>query len=120
MFGGPIEGNGGNYSLNGSVSGSNHGSNGHNGSNTALNIGGMNMESDNGGAEKNRTAGGSGSGSGSGVDQNRFAQRVAALTKFRQKRKERCFEKKVLRFQTHIYIFSNGESNSIKFSGVHL
>ncbi|XXG81073.1 hypothetical protein AAC387_Pa09g1793 [Persea americana] len=99
VIGGPIEGNGGTYSVNGSISGSNHGSNGHNGSNTALNIGGMNMESDNGGAEKNRTAGGSGSGSGSGADQNRFAQRVAALTKFRQKRKERCFEKKV-RYQS--------------------
>lgn len=96
VFGGAIEGNGGNYSLNGSVSGSNNGSNEHNGSSTALNIGGMNMESDNGVAGNNRTAGGSGSGSRSGVDQNRVAQRVAALTKFRQKRKERCFEKKVI------------------------
>lgn len=37
--------------------------------------------------------------SGSGVDQNRSAQREAALTKFRLKRKERCFEKKV-RYQS--------------------
>ncbi|KAH9298669.1 hypothetical protein KI387_030351, partial [Taxus chinensis] len=32
--------------------------------------------------------------SGGGVDQNRYSQREAALTKFRLKRKERCFEKK--------------------------
>ncbi|CAH1430518.1 unnamed protein product [Lactuca virosa] len=38
---------------------------------------------------------GSGSGRGSGVDQDR----LAALNKFRQKRKERCFEKKV-RYQS--------------------
>lgn len=37
--------------------------------------------------------------SGGGVDQNRSAQREAALTKFRLKRKERCFEKKV-RYQS--------------------
>ncbi|XP_077232958.1 two-component response regulator-like PRR37 [Tasmannia lanceolata] len=97
VFGGPVEGNGGNYSQNGSVTGSNHGSNGQNGSDTAVNNGGMNMESDNGAAGKSGTGGGSGS--GSGVDQNRFAQREAALTKFRQKRKERCFEKKV-RYQS--------------------
>ncbi|KAK1409523.1 hypothetical protein QVD17_36049 [Tagetes erecta] len=39
------------------------------------------------------------SGSGSGVDHDRLAQREAALNKFRQKRKERCFEKKV-RYQS--------------------
>ncbi|KAF8396651.1 hypothetical protein HHK36_018275 [Tetracentron sinense] len=93
VLSGPIEGNAGNYSLNGSASGSNHGSNGQNGSSTAVNAGGMNMESDNGVAGENGADGSSGS--GSRVDQNRFAQREAALTKFRQKRKERCFEKKV-------------------------
>ncbi|OVA18206.1 Signal transduction response regulator [Macleaya cordata] len=93
---GSVEGNGGNNSLNGSVSGSNHGSNGQNGSSKAVNIGGMNIESDNG---KSEAGGGSGSGSGSGMEQNRFAQREAALNKFRQKRKERCFEKKV-RYQS--------------------
>ncbi|XP_043702142.1 two-component response regulator-like APRR7 isoform X2 [Telopea speciosissima] len=92
---GPIEGNTGNCSLNGSASGSNHGSNGQNGSSTAMNTGGIKMESDNMIAEKSGSGGGSGSGSRIGVDQNRFAQRVAVLTKFRQKRKERCFEKKV-------------------------
>ncbi|XP_076936064.1 two-component response regulator-like APRR3 isoform X2 [Bidens hawaiensis] len=33
--------------------------------------------------------------SGGGVELDRFAQREAALNKFRQKRKERCYEKKV-------------------------
>ncbi|KAL9995818.1 putative response regulator and transcription factor RR-A-type family [Helianthus debilis subsp. tardiflorus] len=37
--------------------------------------------------------------SGSGGDQDRLAQREAALSKFRQKRKNRCFEKKV-RYQS--------------------
>eukprot|EP00268_Persea_americana_P006289 TRINITY_DN1227_c0_g1_i1.p1 TRINITY_DN1227_c0_g1~~TRINITY_DN1227_c0_g1_i1.p1 ORF type:complete len:798 (-),score=213.60 TRINITY_DN1227_c0_g1_i1:1223-3616(-) len=97
--GGPMEGNDGNYSLNGSGSGSNHGSNEHNGSSTAVRIGGMNMENNHEVAGQSGAAGGSGTGSGSGVVQNRVAQRVAALTKFRQKRKERCFEKKV-RYQS--------------------
>ncbi|KAG9453793.1 hypothetical protein H6P81_006697 [Aristolochia fimbriata] len=100
VFDGTTEANG-NCSVNGSASGSNHGSNGQNGSSTGVNYGGMNMESDNGAAGKSGVGGGSGSGSGSGcgADQDRFAQREAALTKFRQKRKERCFEKKV-RYQS--------------------
>ncbi|XP_057956346.1 two-component response regulator-like PRR73 [Malania oleifera] len=95
VFGGPIEGNAGNCSMNGSASGSNHGSNGQNGSSTALNAGVTNIESDNG-AAANSGAGGI---SGNGLDEDRCAQREAALTKFRQKRKERCFEKKV-RYQS--------------------
>lgn len=97
----PVEGNARNQSLNGSASGSNHGSNGQNGSTTAVNAQGTNMESDDGIAGKGGAGGGSGSGSGSrsGVDQNQSAQREAALNKFRQKRKERCFEKKV-RYQS--------------------
>lgn len=93
----PVEGYACNHSLNGSASGSNHGSNGQNGSTTAVNAQGTNMESDDGIAGKGGAGGGSGSGSGSrsGVDQNQYAQREAALNKFRQKRKERCFEKKV-------------------------
>ncbi|PIA38720.1 hypothetical protein AQUCO_02700140v1 [Aquilegia coerulea] len=98
MVGGPTESNTGTYSLNGSASGSNHGSSGQNGGTKDVNAGGMNIESDNGLVGKSGV-GGSGSGSGSGVDQNRSAQRVAALTKFRQKRKERCFERKV-RYQS--------------------
>lgn len=99
-----IEGNNNtvNYSVNGSVSGSGHGSNGPYGSSNGMNAGGMNMGSDNG-AGKNGNGDGSGSGSGSGsgnlADENKISQREAALTKFRQKRKERCFRKKV-RYQS--------------------
>ncbi|KAI3731039.1 hypothetical protein L1987_62222 [Smallanthus sonchifolius] len=78
------EGNAANY---GSASGSNNKSNGENGK----------IENNNGGPIK--INGGDGSGSGSGVDQERLAQREAALNKFRQKRKERCFVKKV-RYQS--------------------
>ncbi|KAK9063002.1 hypothetical protein SSX86_016872 [Deinandra increscens subsp. villosa] len=95
------EGNAANY---GSASGrSNNKSNGENGSsgekgnNHATISGG----GDNGVVEKGKigNVSGSGSGSASGVDQDRLAQREAALNKFRQKRKERCFEKKV-RYQS--------------------
>jgi pseudo-response regulator 7 len=86
MLSTPTEGNSGNYSLNGSASGSGIGSNGQNGSSIALS----------GAVEKVETPGpGDESGSRSGVGRNRFALREAALSKFRQKRKERCFEKKV-------------------------
>ncbi|PPD74495.1 hypothetical protein GOBAR_DD28571 [Gossypium barbadense] len=87
VWGGLVEGNAANYSVNGSASGSNHGSNGPNGSSNAVNTVGTNMESDNGIAGK------------SGSDQSKSAHREAALTKFRQKRKERCFQKKV-RYQS--------------------
>lgn len=100
VFAGPIEGNAANYSVHGSNSGSNHGSNGQNGSSAAINTG-VNVETVNGTAEKCGVGGGnvSGTGSGSGVAQNRLAQREAALNKFRQKRKERNFGKKV-RYQS--------------------
>lgn len=98
VLGGPVEGNTGNYSINGSVSGSNHGSNGQNGSSTPINVGGTNIESDNGIAGKSGSGDASGSGSGNRIDDNKSAQREAALTKFRQKRKERCFRKKVMIF----------------------
>lgn len=89
----PIEGNAANYSLNGSASGSKNGSNEQNGNSPDVINEGTNMESDNGVAGKCR--GGGGSGSRSGVDQSQFTPREAALNKFRQKRKDRCFEKKV-------------------------
>ncbi|KAL6980428.1 hypothetical protein U1Q18_022068 [Sarracenia purpurea var. burkii] len=107
----PNEGNVANYSLNGSASESNNGSNvengssGQNGSNTVIVTEGANMASDGGLAGKSGAsaaadaAGSGGSGSRSCVDQNRSAQREAALNKFRQKRKERCFDKKV-RYQS--------------------
>ncbi|XP_050231296.1 two-component response regulator-like PRR73 [Mercurialis annua] len=99
IFGGPTEGNAGNCSMNGSVSGSNHGSNGKNGSNTALNNELTNMETDNTTAGNNAAGGLSRRINGTAVDEDRIAHREAALSKFRQKRKERCFDKKV-RYQS--------------------
>ncbi|KAK9064125.1 hypothetical protein SSX86_017997 [Deinandra increscens subsp. villosa] len=96
------EGNAANY---GSASGSNNKSNGENGescqkgSGSAPVVEGGKIEKDNAVPKKFNGGDGSGSGSGSGVDQDRLAQREAALIKFRQKRKERCFEKKV-RYQS--------------------
>ncbi|GMI92073.1 hypothetical protein HRI_002876600 [Hibiscus trionum] len=84
LFEGPSECDIINYSINGSASGSNCGSNGRNGS-------AENAIMD----DVNGTAGAMSRRSGSAADENRIAQRAAALTKFRQKRKERCFEKKV-------------------------
>ncbi|XP_039135890.1 two-component response regulator-like PRR37 isoform X2 [Dioscorea cayenensis subsp. rotundata] len=93
MFPGSMEINAMNYSLNGSASGSNHMSNGHNGNSKAVNAGVKNMDCD-AGVAANGEAGGT-----SLVDQNRFSQREVALNKFRQKRKERNFGKKV-RYQS--------------------
>ncbi|XWS71767.1 hypothetical protein CRYUN_Cryun03dG0166900 [Craigia yunnanensis] len=94
VFEGPSKCNILNYSVNGSASGSNYGSNGPNGSSTGIYAEQAIMESDNGAAGAI-----SGRSSGSGADEDWVAQRVAALTKFRQKRKERCFEKRV-RYQS--------------------
>uniref|UniRef100_A0A6N2LR94 Uncharacterized protein n=1 Tax=Salix viminalis TaxID=40686 RepID=A0A6N2LR94_SALVM len=100
MLSTPMEGNAGNYSLNGSASGSDHGSNGQNGSCIVLNPMGIKMESNSRAVDKGETPGPCDeSGSGSGVGRNRLTLREAALSKFRQKRKERCFEKKV-RYQS--------------------
>lgn len=97
--GGLVEGCAG-YSLYGSVSGSNHGSNGQNGSSTAANAGGLYNESNNGVGDKSGSGdGSSGSGSGNQADQSKLSQREAAVNKFRQKRKERCFKTKV-RYQS--------------------
>ncbi|KAL8480377.1 hypothetical protein ACS0TY_027064 [Phlomoides rotata] len=96
VLGGPVDGNPRNCSLNRSASGSNHGSNGQNGSSTAFNTLGNNAESDVGQAGKSGSGDASGSGSGNKMDENKLAQREAALIKFRQKRKERCFKKKVV------------------------
>lgn len=92
---GPNESNPDNYSRIGSNSGSNHGSSRENGSSTAVNGRGVYMEHAKGIAEINGNSGGDGSGGSSRVDQDRCVQREAALNKFRQKRKERNFEKKV-------------------------
>nr|XP_034928833.1 two-component response regulator-like PRR37 isoform X3 [Populus alba] len=90
MLSTPMEGNAGNYSMNGS--------NGQNESCIALNPRGINLESNSGAAGKDENPG-TGDESGSRSGQNCFAPREAALNKFRQKRKERCFEKKV-RYQS--------------------
>lgn len=105
VLGDYLECNALNYSVNGSASGSNYGSNGPNGSSSGANAGIMNMESKNGAGGKSGSgdASGNGSGRGSGnvqnrgskVDHSKLAQRETALTKFRQKRKERCFKRKV-------------------------
>ncbi|OMO91401.1 hypothetical protein COLO4_18397 [Corchorus olitorius] len=93
VFAGPSDCNVINCSVNGSGSGSNYGSNGPNGSSTGLDADQAIIESENG------AAGAISGRSSSGADEDRAAQRVAALTKFRQKRKERCFEKRV-RYQS--------------------
>ncbi|XP_037425278.1 two-component response regulator-like PRR73 [Triticum dicoccoides] len=99
----PLEGHAANYGVNGSISGSNNGSNTQNASSSAPNIARPNMDS--GAMDKTEAGGGNGSGSGpsgSGNDmvcQNQLSQREAAVNKFRQKRKERNFGKKV-RYQS--------------------
>lgn len=98
-IGGPMNGNAGSKSVNGSASGSNHESNLPNGSSTASNNGAIKMENDNAVAGNSNADGISGETGGNGAEEDRFAQRRAALTKFRQKRKERCFEKKI-RYQS--------------------
>ena len=84
----------GNGSMNGSASGSNTGVN-----NGQSGLGAAPMANDNSG--NNGVSGndpamdGASGGNGVCTEQMRFARREAALNKFRQKRKERCFEKKV-------------------------
>lgn len=99
-----VEGNVGNYSINRSVSGSNIGSNGQNGSSTAVNAGGINIESNNGIAWNSGSGDAIGSGSANRIDQKKTSQREAALTKFRQKREERCFRKKVTGMELYSWI----------------
>ncbi|XP_017228760.1 two-component response regulator-like APRR3 isoform X2 [Daucus carota subsp. sativus] len=69
--------------------------NGHNDSNIVRNVEGMNLLNNNKVTQKC----GPDDGSGNDVDQHNLTQREAALQKFRQKRKDRCFEKKV-RYQS--------------------
>ncbi|KAF8021921.1 hypothetical protein BT93_G2149 [Corymbia citriodora subsp. variegata] len=91
----PYEGIITNNSCNGSASGSNHASNGQNGRNLPTNDQETNMDGDNKIPGESVANGGIGYMNRNGVEQSRNAQREAALNKFRQKRKERCFEKKV-------------------------
>lgn len=91
----PYEGIVTNNSCNGSASGSNHASNGQNGGNFPTNDQETNVDGDNTIPCESGANGGIGYTNRNGVEQSRNAQREAALNKFRQKRKERCFEKKV-------------------------
>jgi pseudo-response regulator 7 len=59
------------------------------------------------GAEDGNGSGNCPSGSGNDICQNQLSQREAAVNKFRQKRKERNFEKKVT------YIVSKAGSSKI-------
>ncbi|KAL9227110.1 hypothetical protein vseg_002844 [Gypsophila vaccaria] len=97
------EANAVNRSGNESVCGSNHVSNTNNGSAAVVNAERKNTVNGCGegayGYTDNGSGSGSGVGAGVGVDQSRSAHREAALNKFRQKRKERCFDKKV-RYQS--------------------
>ena len=87
-----MDGNVSNRNFNRFASGSKHGTNGHKRGNTASNSRGKKAESNVG---KLGAADGNGYGNRSEEDENRFAHREAALKRFRQKRQERCFEKKV-------------------------
>lgn len=88
----------GNGSMNGSASGSNTGVN-----NGQSGFGATPMLTDNSGSNgvggTDAAMDGVSGGNGLCTEQMRFARREAALNKFRQKRKERCFEKKV-RYQS--------------------
>ena len=90
-----LKGNAGNQSLKGSSSGSKTGSNEHNLSTNSLNSRGKKILSDNVVAGEGKTIARSEFGNINGMDENQFEQREAALKRFRQKRQERCFEKKV-------------------------
>lgn len=98
---GPGDGNPGKSSLNRSASGSNYGSNGQNGSSTAINDGGTNGEGNMGIGQRSGSDKIRGSGYGNRIDQDKLAQREAALSKFRKKRKERCLKKKVTNGFSH-------------------
>ncbi|RXH94340.1 hypothetical protein DVH24_024024, partial [Malus domestica] len=95
----PMEGNVGSNSLHGCALERNNSSNGQSGGSFAINSRGTYTESGKDIAGEEGTISATENGSKSGVDQNRRAQREAALHKFRQKRKDRCFEKKV-RYQS--------------------
>ncbi|KAI3799485.1 hypothetical protein L1987_34783 [Smallanthus sonchifolius] len=92
IMGGPIEGNLENNNINRSGSGSKHGSNVPNGSDIGVNFEVTNVESNVDVAGKSGSGDASG---GGGRDHHKSAQREEALTKFRQKRDVRCFQKKV-------------------------
>lgn len=91
--------NNGNISLNESAAGSNNGSNGQSAVVLPARGNGDTITQPKNGREGTENCLVLTQGLQSAPDQNRFASREAALTKFRQKRKARCFEKKV-RYQS--------------------
>ncbi|XP_019412762.1 PREDICTED: two-component response regulator-like APRR3 isoform X2 [Lupinus angustifolius] len=94
VLGGPSESNSANFDMNGNAIETDHGRNRQDGSSNTLAIRAINVE--NGNVTAGIGVGGiDGRNIGNGVDEGRIALREAALTKFRQKRKERCFDKKV-------------------------
>lgn len=99
VFEGPVESNAANFSVDRSAAGSDHGSNGQNGSSINLTTRMLTVENS---IKATGSTGASGidrkNSGGEGSDEGRIALREAALTKFRQKRKERCFEKRVMYF----------------------
>ncbi|XP_068316175.1 two-component response regulator-like PRR73 [Pyrus communis] len=97
--GAPMEPNVGSNSLHGCALERNNSINGQSGGSSAINSRGTYMESDKHIAGEGGTISATEGGSKTEIDQNRLAQREAALHKFRQKRKDRCFEKKV-RYQS--------------------
>ena len=92
----PIKSNACNLSLNGSASESHHGSNVDPGNNATLPGKARNMEPDIRISEKEGTASLMRLEAPTLTLQNQFARREAALNKFRLKRKERCYEKRVI------------------------
>ncbi|QCD88288.1 pseudo-response regulator 7 [Vigna unguiculata] len=96
-FGGPAESNAANYTIDGNAGESDHGSNGHgsNGQDGTLTMRTVNMENGNVASGSFGVGGIDRKNIGNGADEGRLSLREAALTKFRQKRKERCFEKRV-------------------------
>lgn len=108
----PLEGQAANYGTIGSNSGSNNGTNGQNGSTAAANAERTNTEIANGAIDKSGPRGGNGSGSGSGNDtyvMKRMAPtpREAQLMKYREKKKDRNFGKKVACFQLNASLGSD-------------
>ncbi|KAF8680711.1 hypothetical protein HU200_045552 [Digitaria exilis] len=110
VFDPPLEGQAANYGVNGSNSGSNNGTNGQNGSiagasTAAANAERTNTDVANGAIDKSGPGGGNGSGSGSGNDtyvkrlDPAMTPRQAQLIKYREKKKDRNFGKKV-RYQS--------------------
>jgi pseudo-response regulator 7 len=110
VFDPPHEGQAANYGVNGSNTGSNNGTNGYNGSTAAANREGTNTEIVNGSINRSGCRCGNGSGSGNEASAKFISSaphcgtpREKILLKYREKRKDRNFGKKVACFQLNIF-----------------